>query len=812
MFSAMDANKQFIKELAGSFDGDIIVGGYVDPKYFEGIKNIKFAEDMEAAAKLLKVPYKKGVDYRQFKGTKVIPRLEMSKGCKHKCHFCTVPKKVIPNKDFMAEAKSFASLGFKLVYLNDKTFGQADNFESLVEVNKQIKAENPEFEGFIIQTTAPAFNKMSDDFLKKSGIKYAEIGMESYNDDILAKINKPHRTKHIDEAVEKMRRLNINFIPNVMVGLAGMEKGKLWTETADTYRNTITFLEENKDIISHTNTYILATYEGTETGTQLGTDNEVDGDENVVTKSWLQNRDMHEMFYRRLLEFSSNQLKAPDMQASVLMAKKEDPVILPQDLRETVIDDPAYGITDDPYAYIRHLHILDLKLRAYDAIPGDKLDSFAKHYRNEASEEFSVVADKTLGYMKKIYDTWLYRHESPETWFDSQFVENEYEESFIGPSEMFTARKIGWLKMGEVWEFDVSKDVENAVMEEHQPPEFPGESEDIVNILVEEYDQDRSDLQEESEENLWKILDFEYQMDHKYTVYQEMDLDAIAEELDANGWDSPVGETVRRVMIEKGYPAWRENFPSMDAAEERIRDQRKRMKDAKTDKETMTAISMAMNEQHVFGTMAEHMDIAKNELEELGNIAEGVYRFEDMLRRQYKPEPSIRASMELYPKQIEWAEGTKVVDDNGGPLIVYHTTDVADIDEFDIKISDFGSHFGTLNQTAFGKSLYPVILNIKNPIRLKDWGHFSPNAYLDQKAFVDAVGRKAADEIDEEEMSGKKPQTINSHARELLLKNGVDGVVYLNRREVLTMKIFQNTMKYQMQNLRRNSRRRKIHG
>ena len=166
-----------------------------------------------------------------------------------------------------------------------------------------------------------------------------------------------------------MRRLCVNFIPNVMVGLAGMENDKLWTETPETYRNTLTFLEENADIISHTNSYVLATYEGTETGKQLGTDNEVDGDENVVKKSWLTNQDMHEMFYRRLLEFSSKQLKAPDVQASITMPHKEDPVLLPKDLQ----DDFDIRDFEEYYAYegVKYMHILDLKLRAYDKIPED---------------------------------------------------------------------------------------------------------------------------------------------------------------------------------------------------------------------------------------------------------------------------------------------------------------------------------------------------------------------------------------------------------------------------------------------------------
>jgi hypothetical protein len=73
---------------------------------------------------------------------------------------------------------------------------------------------------------------------------------------------------------------------------------------------------------------------------------------------------------------------------------------------------------------------------------------------------------------------------------------------------------------------------------------------------------------------------------------------------------------------------------------------------------------------------------------------------------------------------------SKVVDENGEPLPVYHGTDV----EFSVfKNSDIGSHFGTSEQAkrrvygnnkAFVKSFY---LNVKNPLKLLnfDYGNWS---------------------------------------------------------------------------------------
>jgi histone acetyltransferase (RNA polymerase elongator complex component) len=93
-----------------------------------------------------------------------------------------------------------------LIYLDDKTFGQAKNYTDLVEINRKIRKFNPDFQGFIIQTTAPQLLKMTDQFIQESGIQYIELGVESYNDDILSKVKKPHRTKQLDKAVIKIRK------------------------------------------------------------------------------------------------------------------------------------------------------------------------------------------------------------------------------------------------------------------------------------------------------------------------------------------------------------------------------------------------------------------------------------------------------------------------------------------------------------------------------------------------------------------------------------------------------------------------------
>ena len=303
LFSAIDVNTAFIKDLAATLpEVTFNVGGYTEKGTFDNIKNLKFYKDMEAFAKDNGFDYSEGTDYRHFVGSSVIPRLTMSQGCLHKCAFCVVPKNLVetPLDVIIQQAESFKVLDSGLVYLNDKTFGQAKNYTHLVEVNKIMKKNNPEFKGFIIQTTAASVNKMSDQFLKDSGIKYIEIGVESYNDFILKGLHKPHNEAVIDKAMDKIRAHNLKAIPNVIIGLQ--------EETAETYARTQDFLERNKDIISHANIYNLALYKDSELGKKITSDDANDIDENILTKSFHTDKKIHEGFSETVYSFGQNQL------------------------------------------------------------------------------------------------------------------------------------------------------------------------------------------------------------------------------------------------------------------------------------------------------------------------------------------------------------------------------------------------------------------------------------------------------------------------------------------------------------------------
>jgi tRNA A37 methylthiotransferase MiaB len=211
-----------------------------------------------------------------------IPRLSLSDGCLYNCKFCCVEKtiKEYSRSRIIQQCGEMGNLDFELVYLNDKTFGQAKNHKLLPELLELLAFVNPNFKGFIIQTTATNFLRLSNEVL--ACVAYVELGIESFNDSILKAMNKPHKETIIQAACDKIRNIqaqgqNIKLIPNILVSLPG--------ETTVTYQKTLDFLKENSNIISHINVYSLAIYDNTKLNAELP-HTESDKNENNIDKSW----------------------------------------------------------------------------------------------------------------------------------------------------------------------------------------------------------------------------------------------------------------------------------------------------------------------------------------------------------------------------------------------------------------------------------------------------------------------------------------------------------------------------------------------
>ena len=152
-----------------------------------------------------------------------------------------------------------------------------------------------------------------------------------------------------------------------------------------------------------------------------------------------------------------------------------------------------------------------------------------------------------------------------------------------------------------------------------------------------------------------------------------------------------------------------------------------------------------------------------------------IERFEkDLAAAKVKPDASKQTET---PEFKAWFSGSKVVDEDGKPLVVYHGSG-RDFHDFDTdKMLQLGSHFGTVdvaNQAAENRgadaNVKSCYLSIQNPIRLHDWVEWSPETI--------ARSLKAEHKIDI-----GKPKTPND-VKAALMKLGYDGVVYLNRCEV----------------------------
>lgn len=336
-FSVMDVNKSEIKEIIKNLDSDIkvSVGGYIEnPKeFFSGYENVTYYPEIEEFVKALGKEYKPGYDYSLFKGTKTIARLCLSRGCKHHCAFCDVSPhgrvSALPQEEIDRQIDAIVELDSELVYLDDKTFGQSETYKQLPKIYKKIKAKNPNFQGFIIQTTAAEFNEkiFPSGYLERSGIKFVEIGVESYNNPVLRIFNKPANRNTIDRATDWARKNNIKLIPNIIVGghwtqemadkaiqkaqsmsAEDKEIANALEETKESYENTLEYLENNKDVISHINIYNFAPYADTILGQKIDNIQDEDKYENIIEKSFHKNPKLHVEYYKKFIDFAINQL------------------------------------------------------------------------------------------------------------------------------------------------------------------------------------------------------------------------------------------------------------------------------------------------------------------------------------------------------------------------------------------------------------------------------------------------------------------------------------------------------------------------
>lgn len=292
LFSVMDVNKKYIQSFVNQYKGnaEILTGGYTR------IEGLKYFNSPESLANYLDIPYKYALNYQHFKDIRTIPRLTLSKGCKHKCKFCTIPSIIEQksNNDILCQAQMISrDLHFKYVYISDPTYGQANNHTILKQAYDIILWNNPEFVGFIVQTTASQLNKPGFiESLPGLGVRIVEIGMETHNDKILRHLRKPASEKLILKAINGLKAQDIDIILNVIIGLLG--------ESEHTYNNTLRFIDSHKYDIFALNVYNLALYPDSELGQEIGVQGESDINEYELSN--FGNKKATEYFYNSIFE------------------------------------------------------------------------------------------------------------------------------------------------------------------------------------------------------------------------------------------------------------------------------------------------------------------------------------------------------------------------------------------------------------------------------------------------------------------------------------------------------------------------------
>lgn len=124
-----------------------------------------------------------------------------------------------------------------------------------------------------------------------------------------------------------------------------------------------------------------------------------------------------------------------------------------------------------------------------------------------------------------------------------------------------------------------------------------------------------------------------------------------------------------------------------------------------------------------------------------------------------------------------WFGDSKVVDEHGRPIPQFHATK-ADFEEFRIRRSDIGAHFGTVAQAQDRRPdsfMLPVYLRIERPLRVKDQGRWN----------VPQLKRMLGQLSEEHGWQKTEWQNLITvpQIRGYLEDKGFDGLVYLNEWE-----------------------------
>lgn len=271
-FSVMESTKDIITQIINRFEESEypikFVLGRTDIPY---TSNVIFVENMVSLNKKFNLnkiyDIILPVNLPIFKDH--VTRVTTINNCTFHCIFCVAAHgKLEILSDKIVKEQFTISKHSKYIYIGNLTFGLS--FSNEIQKLEQYK-ENKEF---IIQTNAKVINSLNSkelDRLYNNNVKYIELGVETFNDDILTIYNKPSTVEDNISAIIKLFERGFKVIPNIIINIQG--------ETKLHYTNTLNNLHKLEKYLYYMNLFNFSKY------------NTIDSDERILIKSWNKKED-----------------------------------------------------------------------------------------------------------------------------------------------------------------------------------------------------------------------------------------------------------------------------------------------------------------------------------------------------------------------------------------------------------------------------------------------------------------------------------------------------------------------------------------
>lgn len=149
---------------------------------------------------------------------RVVGYTEASRGCKHFCLHCPVVPvykgrfRVIPCDVVLADIRAQVERGAEHI-----TFGDPDFFNGIVHARRVVEALAREFPSLTYDVTIKVEHLLRHDselpLLRDTGCLFVTSAVESFDDQVLARLAKGHTREDVDAAVALCRQAGLGLVP-----------------------------------------------------------------------------------------------------------------------------------------------------------------------------------------------------------------------------------------------------------------------------------------------------------------------------------------------------------------------------------------------------------------------------------------------------------------------------------------------------------------------------------------------------------------------------------------------------------------------